>query len=172
MRNFYLFLGLSIATHVIRTGYELLKFRNIINPGNKIVFGLIFTNMAILWISWFALCLTDSGKVIFSPVLKYAGACITLAGLFLFVFSLAKIKRFENYHGKLITSGVYKYVRHPMYLGFICWIVGMALYSQSWVAMLLTVFYTGNIVLWKKLEEIQLKIDYPEYKDYMQRTYF
>jgi protein-S-isoprenylcysteine O-methyltransferase Ste14 len=172
MRNFYLFLGLSITTHVVRTGYELLKYRNMINPGNKIVFGLIFTNMAILWVSWFALCLTDPGKVIFNPVLKYAGACITITGLFLFVFSLAKIKRFENYNGKLITSGVYKYVRHPMYLGFICWIVGMSLYSQSCAAMLLTVFYTGNVFLWKKLEEIQLKIDYPEYIDYMQRTYF
>jgi protein-S-isoprenylcysteine O-methyltransferase Ste14 len=172
MALFLLFLILSILTHTIRTIYEILKIRNRVNPENKIVFGIIFTNMAVLWISWFAMCLTDEGKITLSPVLRYTGAAIVIGGVFLFVISLAKIKRFENYHDALITSGIYRYLRHPMYLGFICWLVGMPLYSQSVVAMVMSVFLMVNIIVWKKFEEVQLQKDYPEYKEYIKRTYF
>lgn len=172
MKLFDIFLTVSILTHIIRTSYELLKIRNKINPENKILFSLIFGNMMTLWISWFFVCFGDPYKITLYPVIRYCGAGIFLAGVFLFVISLAQIKRFENYHGALITNGIYRYLRHPMYLGFIFWMAGSSLFSQSGISLLLTVIYTANIFIWKNLEEIQLKKVFPEYFDYMKRTFF
>jgi len=172
MKPFIIFLILSIATHAIRTIYELLKIRNKINPESKPLFIFIFSNMAILWISWFGLCATDPDTISLNPVFRYTGAVLLILGVILFVPSLAKIKRFENYHGELITNGIYRFLRHPMYLSFIFWMAGSSLFYRSAVAMILTIFYTANILLWKKLEEVHLLKVFPEYVEYRRRTYF
>jgi protein-S-isoprenylcysteine O-methyltransferase Ste14 len=161
-----------MVTHTIRTIYELLKIRNKIRSENKVVFIIIFTNMVILWISWFNLSFTDPNKINLNPAVKYLGAVIFLSGLILFILSLAKIKRFENYHGDLITNGIYRFLRHPMYLSFILWMIGSSLFNQSGVALIMTIIFTANIFVWKKLEEIQLLKSFPNYKEYMKRTYF
>ena len=172
MNIFLLFLVLCVVTHINRTVYEILKIRNRVNPENKLVFAAIFTNMILLWISWFGLCVADPGKLSLNPVFKYAGGIIFICATMLFILSLARVKKFENYHGELITDGLYRYLRHPMYLGFILWMAGSTLFFQSWIAGILTVIFTLNILVWKKLEEIQLMKIYPAYKDYMKKTWF
>jgi protein-S-isoprenylcysteine O-methyltransferase Ste14 len=172
MTVFIVFLSVNVLTHMVRTIYEVLKIRNRIDPEAKGVFPVIFTNMAVLWISWFSLCAFDPGILPLPVALKYPGAALFLLGLVLFVFSLAQVKRFENYQGALITTGVYRYLRHPMYLGFICWMIGSSLYFQSGVGLILTVLYTGNIFVWKGLEEIQLMKTFPDYSEYRKRTFF
>ena len=171
MELFSLLLIISIFTHCVRTIYEILKHKNIINPENKILFSIIFSNMALLWISWFGLCFTDPNKINLNPLFKYLGAVFLIFGMILFALSLAKIKRFENYHGDLITTGIYKYIRHPMYLSFIFWLAGGSLFNQSVIALLLTLFYTANILVWKKFEEIHLLNTFPKYKEYIKSTY-
>jgi protein-S-isoprenylcysteine O-methyltransferase Ste14 len=172
MKLFIVILALSLMTHMIRTANELLKIRNRIDPERRLVFALIFANMVILWISWFSLCAFDPGIFPLPAVLKYPGALFFVLGCILFVLSLAKVKKFENYHGELITNGVYRYLRHPMYLGFICWMIGTSLFAQSGVALILTAIYTVNIFVWKGLEEIQLMKIFPDYSNYRKRTYF
>jgi protein-S-isoprenylcysteine O-methyltransferase Ste14 len=115
---------------------------------------------------------TDPVKITLNPVFRYLGAAIFIFGVILFVVSLAKIKKFENYHGELITNGIYRFLRHPMYLSFVFWMVGSSLFNQSGVACLMTIIFTVNIFIWKKLEEIQLQKIFPAYKEYMKRTYF
>ena len=172
MKLFLLFLCISIATHVTRTIYEIMKVRNKINPENKILFAVIFSNMVFLWISWFGLCISDPVKAELYPVIRYFGAAVIVAGMILFVLTLIKIRRFENYHGELVTTGVFRFVRHPMYLGFVMWMAGSALMYESVTGMILAVIYTANIFWWKSLEEIQLMKVYPEYGSYIKRTLF
>ncbi|MCX6272277.1 MAG: NnrU family protein [Bacteroidetes bacterium] len=172
MNTFLTVLIISVLTHCIRTVYEIMKFRKRINPENKVVFGLIFTNMIILWFSWFAVCVFDPYKLTLPLVVKCIGAAILVLGVLLFLVSLAKIKRFENYHGDLITNGIYKRLRHPMYLSFICWLAGGAIFHQSGTAFLLAVVFTVNILVWRKLEEIHLMTVFPECKEYKRKTYF
>jgi protein-S-isoprenylcysteine O-methyltransferase Ste14 len=169
---FILSLALSVSTHIMRTIYEILKLRNKVDPENKIVFGFIFTNMMLLWISWFNLCIFDPYKIGLYPVIRYAGAGIVICGVILFFISLAMIKRFENYHGPLVTTGIYGYFRHPMYLAFICWLAGAPLYNQSAVAFVMAFLFAANILVWRKMEEVHLIKAYPEYKDYMKKTWF
>ena len=165
-------LVLCVATHIIRTTYELLKIRNRINPENKLVFAVLFSNMLLLWISWFSLNIADPVKLAFGPVVKYAGVAVLVCGTLFFILSLVKLKRFENYHGDLVTSGIFRYLRHPMYLGFILWMAGSALFFQSRSGCILAVVFTVNILIWKKLEEVQLMKVYTDYREYMKTTYF
>ena len=172
MELFILFLTLCILAHIIRTTYELLKIRNKINSENRIVFILIFSNMVVLWISWFNLCQADPYKIALPASIHYLGLAVVALGLYLFFASLFRVRKFENYHGELITNGIYRYLRHPMYLGFICWMAGGALYFRSGTAMIMTIIFTVNIIVWKKLEEVQLQRTFADYKEYMKKTYF
>jgi len=172
MKLFLVFLILCVVTHTIRTVYEILKIRNKINPENRIIFIVIFSNMVLLWISWFILSFQDPMKINLTNGIKYLGGLIFLTGLVLFILSLAKLKRFENYHGDLITDGIYKFLRHPMYLAFIFWMLGSSLFNQSGFALLMTVIFSINIIIWKKIEESQLLKTFTNYKEYMNKTYF
>ena len=172
MKLFILFLVLSIVTHAIRTTYELLKIKNKLNPESKQLFIFIFSNMAILWISWFGLCANDPYAASLNPVFRYSGAVLIILGVILFFISLARVKKLENYHGDLITDGIYKYLRHPMYLSFILWLAGGTLFFGSIVGLIIAIFYAANILLWKKLEEVHLMKVFPEYAEYKKRTYF
>ena len=72
--------------------------------------------------------------------------------------------------GKLITDGLYKKIRHPIYSGLILTTLGLALESAS-VGKLF--FVAGLIVLFNfkaKWEESLLLVRYPEYREYMSTT--
>ena len=72
--------------------------------------------------------------------------------------------------GKLITSGVYKWVRHPIYSGLILILAGISLYSMNIprsciTGLLLLLFYFKS-----GYEEQLLMQKYPLYSDYLAKT--
>jgi protein-S-isoprenylcysteine O-methyltransferase Ste14 len=75
----------------------------------------------------------------------------------------------ENH--ELITSGIYRRVRHPMYAVIILELIGMALVSANWLLMALV---TGRILLfWVRMgrEEAMLAEQFgDQYRRYMQTT--
>ncbi len=70
----------------------------------------------------------------------------------------------------LIQTGVYAFIRHPMYLGLMLLTLGLAIFSMKrgalGVALALVVFFN----LKAREEERRLLQRYPEYADYMRRT--
>jgi protein-S-isoprenylcysteine O-methyltransferase Ste14 len=72
---------------------------------------------------------------------------------------------------KLVTSGVYAYIRHPLYssLLFLGW--GIFFKSPSWPGGLLALAATGFLALTARVEEAE-NLDYfgPAYADYRART--
>ena len=115
------------ATHIVRLAYELLKHKQEIKPG-KLSFIIIFSNMLILWVSWFLLCRYDLHKIDLPVIIRYTGLSLSLLGLIAFLAGLITIKTLESYDGDLITSGIYSKIRHPMYFGFILWLIGFPLF--------------------------------------------
>ena len=71
---------------------------------------------------------------------------------------------------RLVTRGPYALVRHPLYLGEIVALAGVALqFLQPWALLLL-----GLVCIFQlqrmKYEELVLAQVFPEYGDYMTRT--
>lgn len=72
---------------------------------------------------------------------------------------------------KLVTSGIYKYLRHPSYFGFFWWFVGTQIMLQNWVMLLaggykLHSFFKSRI----DYEEEFLLSFFTDYSDYRKRT--
>lgn len=170
--SYKIWLLVCIGCHLLRTLYEALKDRKLINPANKIVFGFMFVNMSLLWVSWFSLCESDPDKLGLHVALRLFGLLITLSGLGLFVLALWKTKALENYQGDLIQNGIYSKIRHPMYLGFIFWIVGFSVFMDSKTAMMIGLVFILNVLTWRWFEERNLVEVYPEYQSYKEKTFF
>jgi len=72
--------------------------------------------------------------------------------------------------GSLATTGLYRYVRHPIYSGVLMIVAGMTLRSGNWmhvVVALATVLFFDRKAAW---EEQQLKLRYPTYETYATAT--
>jgi len=63
--------------------------------------------MAVLWISWFALCSKDIYKLHYAEVYRYLGIVLTVMGALMFFIALFTIKTLESYDEDLITKGIY-----------------------------------------------------------------
>ncbi len=170
-RNFILLIIVSVLTHFVRTVYEVLKHKKIIEA-SKLSFAIMFPNMAVLWISWFMLCSADVYKLNLPAFVRYIGIAITIAGAGLFFTALFTIKTLETYSGDLITKGIYSKVRHPMYLGFICWLIGVPLFFNAVTAFALAILFIANVLYWRYLEELELEKRFTGYKEYKVKTIF
>jgi protein-S-isoprenylcysteine O-methyltransferase Ste14 len=67
----------------------------------------------------------------------------------------------------LVTSGLYRYVRHPLYtLGLIIlWLIPV----MNTNILALNIGLTIYVYIGAKLEEAKLKLEYPEYAEYQKR---
>ena len=72
----------------------------------------------------------------------------------------------------LITTGIYKYLRHPMYAAHMVWAIGQILILHNWIAgysfivtMLPFYFYRS-----RKEEEMLIEEFGDEYREYKQKT--
>jgi protein-S-isoprenylcysteine O-methyltransferase Ste14 len=71
--------------------------------------------------------------------------------------------------GKLVESGPYAVVRHPVYSGGILFFIGISL-ALSWWALVGTAVLAAFWALKASVEERFLADRYPEYDDYRSRT--
>lgn len=168
---FFYLVTICVITHIIRTSYEILKHKKIITA-NNLSFIIILINMLILWGSWFALCILDVFKVGIPVILRYAGIVLFVSGIITFLWGLFTIKTLESYDGALITSGIYRKIRHPMYSGFILWSVGFPVIWGAVFSFILSFLFVGNILYWRYLEEKELQERFPEYNAYKRTTLF
>jgi protein-S-isoprenylcysteine O-methyltransferase Ste14 len=90
----------------------------------------------------------------------------------MFLTALFTIKTLESYEGDLITSGIYSKIRHPMYLGFIFWLIGFPLIFEAIFSIILSLIFICNILFWRYLEEKELLDRFPTYLDYKKKTIF
>ena len=73
---------------------------------------------------------------------------------------------------KVIFGGPYRRVRHPMYLGYIFMLAGMALVNFSAAYLILVLIHIGLLLYRARLEETRLAEHSAEYREYMKRAGF
>ncbi len=131
------------------------------------------------------------GQIIFIPldvfrfhVLPRPGALISCVGLPLYVagwwimtlamkanpFAVPVVRLQEERHQRVIDTGIYTVVRHPMYAGFVPMAIGPALWLQSYVAAVLAVVPIAVLAVRSVLEERFLKRELKGYEAYTEEV--
>ncbi|TAL35963.1 MAG: DUF1295 domain-containing protein [Spirochaetes bacterium] len=169
---FFIFLTLSVIAHAGRAVYEILKIRGRVDPQNKIVFAFVFADMCVLWISWFQMCMADPWPVGLGPVMRGFGLAVFIFGMILFWGALIQLRTLENYKGPLVTGGIYRYLRHPMYFAFLCWLFGFAAFMDGGASLLCALPFAANVLYWRWNEERLLLKIHPDYLEYARGTIF
>ncbi len=168
---FFISFGICFVCYMIRTVFNILNYKKSSLAKNKKVVTSIYIVMGILWFSWGQMCFSDPIRMNIPNWIRYIGLFSFLTGVFLFVFSHLRLKGFED-KGKLIRTGIYSKIRNPMYLGFIIWIIGFPIFTQSLVTLASSAIWASHIIYWKILEEKKLEEKYEEYKEYKKKTWF
>ena len=168
---FFTLVIVCTITHVVRAVYEILKHKDKLKA-TKLTFVIVFINMLLLWISWVALCSFDVYRIPPAEIVRLLGGLICCTGIIVFLAGLFTIKTLESYDGDLITKGIYSKIRHPMYSGFILWLIGFPVFFGAVFSSLLSLVYIANVLFWRYLEEKELNERFPSYRDYKTTTLF
>ena len=107
---------------------------------------------------------------------QYAGLAVSIAGIVLLILSFVNLNKnltpFPTPKGNstLITTGVYQYIRHPVYAGILFMVAGYGVYSQNTLRLLISIVLLVLFISKAAYEETLLIKKFPEYRHYQQRT--
>jgi protein-S-isoprenylcysteine O-methyltransferase Ste14 len=170
--RYFVLIVLFLLSLAIRSSYELLKEAGKVNPESKIVFGFIFATMCALWVSWFALCPLDPFQINLPDAVRWSGLALFAVGMVLAIGALLQLRGLENID-HLITTGLFKRIRHPMYTGFGLWILGWSIYHGAIASLAVGLIGIANILFWRRLEDTRLEARYGDtYRQYRLTTWF
>ena len=156
----------------IRDVYEVLKRGGRVNTMDTRVFAVVFSSMCGMWLSWFAVGMLAPTRLAFPPVVRLAGLAAVLLGAVVSVAGMWQLGGVENID-HLVKTGLFSRIRHPMYLGFVLWILGWCAYTGVVASLLLAPFGVASVLWWRQLEESELAARYgSEYREYRAVTWF
>jgi protein-S-isoprenylcysteine O-methyltransferase Ste14 len=99
----------------------------------------------------------------------YIGLPITVIGFLGGVLVIANWAR--SPHGEPVSTGLYRYSRHPMYVTAFVFFLGVSLTTASWVFLLFTILLIFASFYYAHLEEASCITQYGEtYRKYMEKT--
>lgn len=133
-----------------------------------------------LWFVWLAVMGLDARRLHLSHMplwLNVVGGILIVAGflatmpVFLANSFAAPVVRIQEERGqRVIDTGPYAFVRHPMYAAAILYLVGMPFLLGSWWGFVFVPLYIGGVAPRAMAEERLLARDLPGYADYMTRV--
>jgi protein-S-isoprenylcysteine O-methyltransferase Ste14 len=71
---------------------------------------------------------------------------------------------------RLVTTGIYRYIRHPMYASVILFCAVLLGTRLNWMNSMVFIILLANLWLKLRHEERLLSERFPEYRDYQKRT--
>lgn len=112
---------------------------------------------------------------LFGPVLFLFGIAVT--GLGIKELNTSSFTALTNpipaeKGGKMVTSGVFSYIRHPVYAGNLCCFIGLSVMTNSSIRLLLTSLYYVVVELKSRQEEINMEKEFGSavYKKYKENV--
>jgi protein-S-isoprenylcysteine O-methyltransferase Ste14 len=127
------------------------------------------------------LCVVVAGGLLYrnqwqSPVITLCGAALLLiaagcglAGTVSLGRNLTPFPK-PSASGTLVRSGIYGFIRHPLYTAVFCGSVGWALMWRSWPALIAALALGPLFDAKARREERWLGQQFPEYSSYAQRV--
>jgi protein-S-isoprenylcysteine O-methyltransferase Ste14 len=163
--------GVYLVGLLVRDGYELLKKAGRVDTQDTRVFAMVFASMMLMWIAWFGMGLRDPTRVPVPELLGWIGLGAVVLGALLAVGGMWQLRGVENID-HLETTGLFSKIRHPMYVGFILWILGWGTYQGALASLAIGCLGVISIMWWRHLEEGELEARYGEvYAQYRAETW-
>jgi protein-S-isoprenylcysteine O-methyltransferase Ste14 len=109
------------------------------------------------------------------PSCAVAGLLLNLLGLWISIWAAVSLGRSFGVLievRKVILDGAYRWVRHPMYSGYVLFLAGLALASCSPAFIVLVPLHIALLLYRAQLEEARLAEASPEYRAYRNQTGF
>jgi len=181
---FLLMFGFTIAISLwlLRFNPDLLAERltGIGRPDQKAWDKVFIAILFVAFFIWMIVMAWDAERFRWSevpPWLQVVGALLLLGSFYIFYLTfrensyLSPAVRVQTERAqKVVSTGPYRYVRHPMYAGFIFFALGTALLLGSWYGLLGGLFLIG-MVAWRAVQEEQVLRDELEgYSSYMRQV--
>lgn len=129
------------------------------NKLDKIIM-IIFSFFQIVWLPFIAVDVALHQFDSFPLFVKIIATILIIMAFYIFYLTfkentyaspVVKIQKVRAH--KIITTGPYSYVRHPMYFGSILYFIGIPLLLGSWHGLLFTVLLTMLLIIRALLEE-------------------
>lgn len=115
-----------------------------------------------------------------TPAQWVIGVGVVLAGLVIALLSITEHGRVNrggpsalptpNQNADLITSGLYKRIRHPIYTGVLLAAFGVTIWHGHLVTLIASILLVGLLTSKSLYEEDLLMAQYPQYREYMSTT--
>lgn len=111
-------------------------------------------------------------------LIQLIGVILVIVGIAIMIFSRKELStnwapgyeyQIKEKH-TLITTGIYKYIRHPIYLGIALSFIGAEMVAASYLFISMFAIFVGVYVQGKREEKILLAHFGENYKKYMSQT--
>lgn len=107
---------------------------------------------------------------IFGLALIIIGAVIAVFAVIAHPIGNFNVRPIPKHTGQLITSGIYRYIRHPMYCSLFFGGLGLVFCQFIWWKLLAWVLLIITLALKAQFEERALVEKYDDYKVYQKKT--
>lgn len=184
--NGYLFLATNLITGImnyltIRSNTSLIEERSTIKMGAKGWDKRLLAVSAFVYLLNVVVAGLDSGRYHLTPPIPVGvmltGVFITIIGQVFFLLArsenkfFSSIVRIQTERGHTVcNTGIYKFVRHPGYLGMIISLCGFPMLTASFWSIIPTALAVILLVIRTKMEDSMLQLELQEYKTYALTT--
>lgn len=118
----------------------------------------------------------EPGPAMFFSV-SIAGTVLCVAGLMLISVAFVSLRRVLRVQpepkagGYLVTSGVYRWLRHPMYTGVVLIVIGLFVHEPGMYVAAGVLVVVAFLVFKSRFEEQLLRERYSGYAEYMKHSW-
>ena len=174
--------SIGLTVWLVRYNPELLaeRLQGFRQPGRKRWDKIFIPILFAAFFGWLALMGLDAARFRWSNMsilLQTVGSILLLISFYIFYLAfrenpyLSPAVRIQQERGqKVISTGPYANVRHPMYAGFVFYVIGTALMLGSWLGIAFGVILIGAVARRAMIEEQMLHRELPGYGEYMERV--
>jgi len=173
----------AVAWYVIRYPHERKSRKTAVSHSSRdireiVLLSISLTGLGILPGAYVATGFDGFADYPFSPIQGWIGAAVFAFALYLFYRTHRDLGRnwsvsleVRDQH-RLITDGIYRHVRHPMYTAFFLWAVAQAFLLPNWIAGPSGLVGFGTLFLFRVFREEQMMRETfgAEYDAYSRRT--
>lgn len=178
----YLISGLAIMLWLARRDPGLFRERmgGAFRKGQTFWDKVFMAFIIVAWYGWLVLIGIDARRWRLSHVpasLSVAGAVLIAVGVLIVwltfrenSFAAPVVRIQDERRQRVVSTGPYAIVRHPMYAGASLYLIGMPLLLGSWLGLLVLPLILGALTLRIFLEESVLRKGLPGYDEYAARV--